>query len=189
MIKKEKVILVLFCICLPFFLLLFSYKVVLFVTPLSVGQGEWMEYFAGRSGMPGGYTEDEISHMQDVKQVILGANLVFEILVFIIVGSGWYLISSDSWREGLGYGGGSTGGLLLLLLLLVLLDFNDVFTLFHRIFFSQGNWQFGADSLLIRTFPIDFFVGMSVKIFGLAMVLAGVVVLVGKLITVRKQQI
>ncbi len=170
--QKEKVVLVLFCICLPFFVLLLSYKVVFAVTPLSVGQGEWMNYFIGHSAVPGGYTTDEISHMQDVKEVMLGANLVFEILVFVIVGCGWYLISVDRWKEGLYYGGICTGGFVTIILLFLLIDFNSVFILFHRLFFSQGNWQFTADSLLIQTFPLEFFIEMAVKIFGLALVLA-----------------
>ena len=42
------------------------------------------------------------------------------------------------------------------------IDFNRFFTLFHGVFFSQGNWTFPYDSLLICALPTEFWVGMGV---------------------------
>ena len=42
------------------------------------------------------------------------------------------------------------------------IDFNRFFTVFHSVFFSQGNWTFPYDSLLICALPTEFWVGMGV---------------------------
>ena len=41
-------------------------------------------------------------------------------------------------------------------------DFNRFFGWFHEVFFSQGNWTFPYDSLLICALPTGFWVGMGV---------------------------
>lgn len=40
-------------------------------------------------------------------------------------------------------------------------DFNGLFTVFHNLFFSQGNWTFPYDSLLICALPTQFWMGMA----------------------------
>ena len=41
------------------------------------------------------------------------------------------------------------------------LDFNGLFAAFHGVFFPQGNWTFGLDSLLICMYPLGFWMGMG----------------------------
>ena len=41
-------------------------------------------------------------------------------------------------------------------------DFTRFFGWFHQVFFSQGNWTFPYDSLLICSLPTEFWVGMGV---------------------------
>ena len=82
----------------------------------------------------------------------------------------------DLFREWLKYGGIITVLLTGIIFILTLFFFNTIFTLFHLLFFPQGNWVFSADSLLIQTFPEAFFVRISFLIFGLAF-LSGIVVL------------
>ena len=41
------------------------------------------------------------------------------------------------------------------------IDFNGLFTMFHQLFFSQGNWTFPYDSLMICALPTEFWVGMG----------------------------
>lgn len=57
------------------------------------------------------------------------------------------------------------------------LDFTGFFTLFHNVFFSQGNWTFPYDSLLICALPTPFWAGMGVVWLAVA-VLASVLSLV-----------
>ena len=42
------------------------------------------------------------------------------------------------------------------------IDFQRFFATFHALFFSQGNWQFPYDSLLICSLPTAFWTGMGV---------------------------
>ena len=58
------------------------------------------------------------------------------------------------------------GGLVVVVLFAALgvfaaLDFQRFFATFHSIFFSQGNWQFPYDSLLICALPTAFWTGMG----------------------------
>ncbi len=108
------------------------------------------------------YTSLEMSHLDDVKKVMDTINFLLYgllIIVLIIITSQWkkkkFLVKLCQ------DGGFSTIGAVILLSLAIILSFNITFTLFHLLFFSQGNWQFPADSLLIQTFPIEFFVRMS----------------------------
>lgn len=45
---------------------------------------------------------------------------------------------------------------------LAAIDFDRFFGWFHQVFFSQGNWTFPYDSLLICSLPTAFWVGMGV---------------------------
>lgn len=40
-------------------------------------------------------------------------------------------------------------------------DFNGFFAAFHGVLFPQGNWTFSATSLLIRMYPLGFWMGMG----------------------------
>lgn len=42
-----------------------------------------------------------------------------------------------------------------------LVDFNGFFAAFHGVLFPQGNWTFSATSLLIRMYPLKFWMGMG----------------------------
>lgn len=42
-----------------------------------------------------------------------------------------------------------------------LVDFNGFFAAFHGVLFPQGNWTFSATSLLIRMYPLEFWMGMG----------------------------
>ena len=43
--------------------------------------------------------------------------------------------------------------------------FDSTFTLFHMIFFPQGNWMFDSSTMLITLFPQAFFFDISLRIF------------------------
>ena len=78
------------------------------------------------------------------------------------------------------YGGIITIAFLLISLVLSIISFNFMFTLFHNLFFPQGNWLFPANSLLIQTFPLGFFISISYKIFLLSLILGIIILFLGK---------
>jgi uncharacterized membrane protein len=53
----------------------------------------------------------------------------------------------------------------LLVLLALHADFPTTFTIFHTIFFPQGNRAFDSSSTLIRLFPLSFFDAIALRIF------------------------
>jgi len=105
------------------------------------------------------FNQRELSHMLDVKILVQKILPVFYILigVVLIIGllawrTNWI---SDFWLA-LSRGGWLTIILILAVLALVILNFNLIFTGFHRIFFQGDTWIFLYSDTLIRLFPIRF---------------------------------
>ena len=59
-------------------------------------------------------------------------------------------------------------------------NFNSFFAAFHGLLFSQGNWQFPFDSLLICSLPTPFWMGMGVICLVVSVVLSLISLLVGR---------
>ena len=178
--KKEKILLIIFCIFLPIFLLLFSYKVVLGLTDLTENQEETMDFLNGDE-LNLNYTTGEISHLEDVKSVMTFIDYLFYLsLIIVTFMITYYKRNKQQLKKSFKYGGITTLISIGFVLFFSLFAFNSAFTIFHKIFFPQGNWIFPNDSLLIQTFPIDFFVGISMKIFLLGIILGSIFILVSK---------
>ena len=175
--KKDKIILILFCIFLPILLVLFSYKMVLLFSTLTENQLETMNYFNGKKPLELDYTDLEKSHLEDVKQVMKRLDYVFYLSLLICTLIFTYHKRDKIKIKKLFYYGGVTILVSLgILLLLLIINFNYVFTSFHEIFFPQGNWIFSASSLIIQTFPLDFFINISIKITILTLLIAVIVI-------------
>jgi integral membrane protein (TIGR01906 family) len=103
------------------------------------------------------YTERELSHMDDVKQVIQAALRIWEASLGILIGLGlaaWGAKWQNSYLRGLGRGGWLTLGLIVFILINVFISFDTLFTVFHQIFFASNSWIFLYSDTLIRLFPI-----------------------------------
>jgi integral membrane protein (TIGR01906 family) len=105
------------------------------------------------------FIQRELSHMLDVKILVQQVLTVFYLLigVVLIIGllawrTNWI---SDYWSA-VSRGGWLTIFLILAVLVLVILNFNLIFTGFHRIFFQGDTWIFLYSDTLIRLFPIRF---------------------------------
>jgi len=162
----KKYLLVIFCILLPIFLMLFSYKMALEFTALDANQESTIDYLQNNRELSLNYTIMEVSHLEDVKGVIKISDYLFyfSLLVLTLILT-FYRKKKEETKKLLFYGGITTVIMLGMILLFLLLSFHSAFTVFHNLFFPQGNWQFASDSLLIQTFPLGFFIGMSYKIF------------------------
>ena len=105
------------------------------------------------------YIDRELSHMLDVKILIQNTLRIFYIVLAVILGLGLWAWRGkwlgDYWR-GLSRGGWLTTGVILSILLLVLVSFSELFTAFHRIFFTGDTWIFLYSDTLIRLFPLQF---------------------------------
>jgi len=105
------------------------------------------------------FTESELSHMLDVKEVVQGALIAWYILIGLSVAIlGWFLIMGQwsSMRHAFQAGGWVTLSLIGALLIFLLVSFDTLFTRFHQLFFADGTWLFDESSTLIRLFPFVF---------------------------------
>ena len=125
------------------------------------------------------FKDGEVSHMADVKLVILstfgaGALLLLLGLIGIL-----YLRrrSTGGVRRGLFAGSIITLVIILGLGALAFLGWQQFFTEFHRVFFADGTWTFSLDDTLIRLFPGQFWIDAGIAIAGLVL-LAALVTLV-----------
>ena len=136
---------------------------------------EFLEELTFEDGDPI-YNDEELSHMADVKVVITGmrialAAMTVGLLVVIMsaMRKGW----RDSLLLALRRGGWGVVGLIATILLLVSVNFDQLFTDFHKIFFESGTWQFYTSDTLIRLFPMRFwqdafiFVGVISLVIGI----------------------
>jgi integral membrane protein (TIGR01906 family) len=105
------------------------------------------------------YNERELSHMVDVKNVVQGTLhgwlVGWVILILLTIWAfrgGW---KHEYWSA-IRRGGALTVGVILLVLVSVVVNFDQLFTLFHKVFFESGTWVFYYSDSLIRLFPLPF---------------------------------
>lgn len=127
------------------------------------------------------YNEREISHMLDVKVLLLQSlNIFYLTLLFYgimiaiaLKSNGIHMI----WR-GLFRGGWLTISLVVLILAAIVISFDELFTLFHKVFFSGDTWLFNYSDTLIRLFPMrlwqDAFIFMGIITLGVAILFIAV---------------
>jgi integral membrane protein (TIGR01906 family) len=105
------------------------------------------------------YNPRELRHMVDVKVVLGGVLLVFYFSILYLVLYGYLTSRTNHWQEflkAISRGGFLTVGLILIILIYLGINFNSLFTNFHRVFFEGDTWLFRYSDTLIRLFPIRF---------------------------------
>lgn len=123
------------------------------------------------------YNQRELSHMVDVKNLVQLSFKIWDAAIGLLVGLGlaaWGARWSIDYRKGLSRGGWLTVGILLLILIGIFLNFDALFTDFHRLFFTGDTWLFYYSDTLIRLFPMRFWQD--------AFILFGAISLVGGLL-------
>jgi len=149
-------------------------------------------YVAGDKGatLPEGtnektaYPPDVISHMDDVRYVIHMALIATIALVVLLIIS-LIIAGIKAGRRTISFGL-LFGGIMAVVLALVLatigfVNFDRLFTAMHELFFAEGTWTFAVDSLLICTYPIEFWIGMGIVWAILLMLLSSIVSFIGYL--------
>lgn len=124
------------------------------------------------------FSDIEKSHMEDVKNLIRIMQFTYYSAALLCVAIFIYaykIFRDDQFRfikiisKATFYSAVISITFLMILFLMTVFSFNFLFTVFHLIFFSQGNWMFSSDSLLITLFPQQFFFDISLRIFVYAM--------------------
>jgi integral membrane protein (TIGR01906 family) len=123
------------------------------------------------------YNERELSHMLDVKNLVqLMIKIWLGVIAFLVIMAifAWKAKWLKDFFWGISRGGWLTIGLIALIIAGVLINFDGLFTGFHRIFFSGDTWLFYSDDTLIRLFPI--------KLWSDAFLFMGIFTLAGSVI-------
>jgi integral membrane protein (TIGR01906 family) len=120
------------------------------------------------------FKDGEVSHMSDVKLVILSAFGAGAVLVLLSLVAILYLRrrSPGGIRRGLFAGSIATLVIIIGLGVLAVLGWEQFFTEFHRVFFANGTWTFSLQDTLIRLFPGQFWVDAGIVIGGLVLLVA-----------------
>lgn len=109
------------------------------------------------------FNERENLHMNDVSRLIRIGSVVFLALF------AFFILQSDK-LENINFK--SSFIAFLIVIFFVLFFFQILFSSFHRLFFEEGSWLFPSSSLLIRAFPFDFFVLMTLRALFLGFLLS-----------------
>lgn len=102
------------------------------------------------------YNERELSHMLDVKNLVqLMIKIMLPMAGFLVLAwvFAWRLGWIPQFWKSISQGGWLTLGLIGLVLIGTVINFDAIFTTFHRLFFTGNTWLFYFDDTLIRLFP------------------------------------
>jgi len=131
------------------------------------------------SGVPI-YNARELVHMEDVKMVVTGMRVALAISMVILliitlsaVRGGW----TQRLKSAFHMGGWAVFGLIFAILLFVAINFNTLFTWFHKVFFEDGTWQFHPSDTLIRLFPLRFWQDAFIIVGVISLLIGGLVLL------------
>ena len=128
-------------------------------------------------GKPG-FDPAAVSHLLDVRRVLAYARIVTGILALVLLtGLAFEVAQKRTARiaDTLCAGAFLATVLVLLCVIAATVNFEQFFTSFHGLFFKAGTWTFAEDSLLIRTFPEQFWTIAGASWAGLVLAGAGLI--------------
>lgn len=104
------------------------------------------------------FRDTEISHMVDVKNLYTMLRLVALGSLFIGVSLSIYVYKKDVWEFYKTYKRMYIGPIAFSIFLgaVFAIDFNGAFTIFHKIFFTNDDWQLYSTDALIILLPLNF---------------------------------
>lgn len=140
---------------------------------------EWTAYVLGRSAAPPNgravFTKEETSHMTDVRSVFAGAQAVLNVGAVATVLLFGFALRGGPRAAGVLLRDGSLVAVagVLLVGLGAVVAFDQLFLLFHRVFFPQGNFLFDpATSNLLRLYPDPYWHAVTLRVAGAFVALA-----------------
>ena len=188
MIKvNKKIILVITIILIPIVLFL-SNGIITFNTQIS-NYPELNNFFKLDQDLPDDYTEQEVIHLYEVKDLVtnLTSVLTMGILLLILCFISLLLRNRKGIPTALYLGGLITIALCLIVIIFNLINFNLFFKLFHKLLFNTNNYILASETKLIQTFPTSFWVKTARNLF-LFLIVEGIAVSqLGRIIKKRKK--
>lgn len=139
------------------------------------------------------FNQEEKEHLLDVKNLIQKSMIFLNTLIIlvIILIAALFLIDKKKFIRKLSlafiWGGIITLIDALCFALLIKINFNFIFTLFHKLFFKQGTWLFEAGSNIIKLYPSEFFSDIALHIATKTLILAFIFTIMGLFIFYNKK--
>ena len=160
---------------------------------LVIIHGRWSTYITGGVADPPRFepplfTEDEYSHMADVRRVFDGAKLLIPAGLFVMAIrlQRARVRSAEAMFRLVRDGAVAAGVVVAALGIIAALAFEQAFLLFHEVFFPQGNFLFDpATSNLVRLYPDWYWQGITFRI-GLSFIVIAVAVAVAASVGLRR---
>jgi len=129
------------------------------------------------------FNDREISHMIDVHDLTVSMLALWRILIIfftILLLAGW----KNDWLRPLFHalenGAKLTLTIIFGILVYVWINFNQLFTLFHQIFFDGDSWLFYLSDTLIRLFPIKFWQDLFIFIGSFGIITSLILIILGR---------
>ncbi|MBN2454880.1 DUF1461 domain-containing protein [Candidatus Woesearchaeota archaeon] len=119
-----------------------------------------LAYVLGKEPLAEGFSQKEVSHLADVKDLLSSLSTIFYVSLAIFALSVVYLYMSGRLMESLKkvlFSSSFIAILISVLLFLASKDFAPFFSNFHVLFFPEGSWVFSPGSSLVELFPVEFF--------------------------------
>lgn len=126
------------------------------------------------------FKEDEQSHMNDVKNLLLTFLPIYYICIALLIVSGYFGVhkSNKTILKSLKYS--SVGALIIPIIFVSFFD--EMFVVFHEIFFPQGNWMFSLrTSLMVNIYTEAFFLNFCINLAVILLALCIVVFILSKI--------
>jgi integral membrane protein (TIGR01906 family) len=130
------------------------------------------------------FNEREIAHMLDVRNLTVVMLAIWRILIVfftIVIFLGW----KNNWLRALlrafENGGKITLTIIVSIFVYVWINFNQLFTIFHQIFFKGDSWLFYLSDTLIRLFPIKFWQDLFIFIGSFGIITSSILIIIGRL--------
>lgn len=129
------------------------------------------------------FSEDTVSHLDDCNKIaVVAYPALVAVAAIAVVGLVYCGVASGRRRVG---GVLMAAGIVVIVAFAGLgawavVDFEGFFRAFHQLFFSQGNWTFPYDSLLICALPTEFWMGMGVIWLAVALVMSALSIVIGR---------
>ena len=119
-----------------------------------------LSYFHGETTISDKFSEREKIHLEDVKNLLHLTSLLSYIILIIsliVFIKNLHAYGVRRTLDTITYGSEITLIIIALIAFFSLIDFNNLFNYFHKVFFTNNYWLLNENSLLILMYPQEFF--------------------------------
>ena len=130
---------------------------------------ELIGYLRGQNNLEDNlYSLQAKIHLKDVKSLIHLTSLVNYLSILVVAITVLYFLIRKKFKplkRAIFIGSSATISIIFIIAISLLVNFDFIFTIFHKIFFNNNLWLFPEEDNLIKLFPHEFFMAFAYKLF------------------------